>query len=45
MKKMRPKLALEEHAEFKQAVKKGDQAIKPSLERLLKSKPSIIFSG
>lgn len=41
---MRLRSALEEHVEFKQVVKKEDQAISPSLETLLKSKQSIIFS-
>lgn len=44
LKKMRIMLALEDHVEFKQAVKKGDNAINPSLKRLLKSKQSIVFS-
>lgn len=42
--KMRLTSALAEHVEFEQAVKKEDHAINPSLERLLKSKQSIIFS-
>lgn len=45
LKKMILKLAMEEHVEFQQAVKKGDQTVKPLLERLLKSKQSIIFQA
>lgn len=40
---MRITLALEDKVDFKQAVKKGDDAISPSLERLLKSKQNVVF--
>lgn len=43
LKKMRITLALEDNVDFKQAVKKGDNAINLSLERLLKSKQNVLF--
>lgn len=42
---MRIKLALQEHVKFKQAAKKEDRAINPSLEETAKSKQSIIFQS